>query len=68
LLTADGKVYQMAGELAANNNAKIVPHMSHTVTVTGDVTTKDGMMMIAARDVNIVAKSNSSGGLRPAEQ
>lgn len=54
LLTSDGKVYQFAGGLVANNNAKIAPHLTHTVTVTGDVTEKDGMMMIAASEVKMV--------------
>src|SRR5438093_7888123 len=31
LLTTDGKVYTIAGDLAASNNAKLVPHVSHTV-------------------------------------
>src|SRR5919197_4568377 len=48
LLTADGKVYQVTGALAAEKNAKLVPHMSHTVEITGDVTEKDGKWMIAA--------------------
>ena len=34
----DGKVYQITGELAANMNEKIVPHVAHTVEITGDVT------------------------------
>ena len=34
LLTADGKVYQITGALAADMNAKIVPHVAHTVEVT----------------------------------
>jgi hypothetical protein len=54
LLTADGKVYQFAGGLVANNNAKIAPHVTHTVTVTGEITDKDGMPMIAANDVTMV--------------
>ena len=33
-LTADGKVYQITGDLAANMNAKIVPHVAHTVEIT----------------------------------
>ena len=36
------------GGLAADNNAKMVPHMSHTVSITGDVSEKDGKMMIMA--------------------
>jgi hypothetical protein len=54
LLTADGKVYQFAGGLVANNNAKIAPHVTHRVTVTGEITEKDGMPMIAANNVTMV--------------
>src|SRR5947208_3271096 len=36
LLTSDGKVYEIAGGLAENNNAKLVPHIAHTVEITGD--------------------------------
>ena len=56
ILTAGGKVYQVAGELAAHNNAKIVPHLAHTVTVTGDVTQKDGMTMISSSALTMVKK------------
>src|SRR5262245_33759735 len=45
VLTAEGKVYQVTGDLAANKNEKLVVHMTHTVEVTGDVTTTpDGTM------------------------
>ena len=54
LLTADGKVYRIAGGLAANNNAKLVPHMNHTVEITGDVTEKAGKVQIAANDLKMV--------------
>jgi hypothetical protein len=54
LLTADGKVYRIAGGLAANNNAKLVPHMNHTVEITGDVTEKDGKVQIAASELKMV--------------
>jgi hypothetical protein len=56
LLTSDGKVYEITGGLAASNNAKIIPHVSHTVEVTGDVTEKDGKMMIAADTLTMVSK------------
>lgn len=56
IVATDGKVYQFAGGLVANNNAKIAPHLAHTVTVTGDVTEKDGMTMLAANDVMMVKK------------
>jgi hypothetical protein len=55
LLTADGKVYQLAGGIVANNNARAVPYLGHTVTVTGDVSeTKEHMMMIAADDAKLI--------------
>lgn len=54
LLTADGKVYRIAGGLAANKNAKLVPHMNHTVEITGDVTEKDGKVQIAANELKMV--------------
>ena len=56
ILTEDGKLYQLAGGLAADNNAKIVPHVSHTVEVTGEVTEKDGKMIIAADTLKMIKK------------
>jgi hypothetical protein len=55
LLTADGKTYQIAGGLAANNNAKLWPVLGHTVTITGDVQTVEGMPTMVADDVKDVA-------------
>lgn len=48
LLTADGKVFRIAGGLAANKNAKLIAHMNHTVEITGDVIEKDGKVQIVA--------------------
>jgi hypothetical protein len=56
LLTADGKVYTVTGDLAANNNAKLVPHMSHKVELTGDVTEKGSTMTIAATNLKMISK------------
>jgi len=56
LLTSDGKVYEITGGLAASNNAKIIPHITHTVEVTGDVTEKGGKMLIAADTLTMVSK------------
>src|SRR5689334_6434703 len=53
LLTADGKIYQIGGPLAADHNAKLVPHVAHTVEITGDVTEKDGKLMIAGDAVRM---------------
>ena len=56
LLTADGKVYAVTGDLAANNNAKLVPHMSHKVELTGDVTETGGTLTIAATNLKMISK------------
>jgi hypothetical protein len=56
ILTSSGKVYQFAGGLLANHRAKIVPHLTHTVTVTGEVTKMDGLMVITANDLQMVSK------------
>jgi hypothetical protein len=54
LLTTAGKVYRVTGGLATDNNAKLVPYMTHTVTITGDVGEKDGNMIIAANNLRII--------------
>ena len=56
LLTTDAKVYRITGGLAADNNAKLVPHISHTVAITGDVLTKDGSMSITADALKMISR------------
>jgi hypothetical protein len=56
VLTDDGKVYTVKGGLAADNNAKLVAHMGHTVSITGDVTTTGGAMSIAASELKMVSR------------
>jgi hypothetical protein len=56
ILTDDGKVYELTGGLAADKNAKIVPHVAHTVEVTGDVTEKDGKMSIASDSLKMLSR------------
>jgi hypothetical protein len=52
VLTSDGKVYHITGDYHAQNNAKLYPHiLAKSVTVTGDVTEKDGQMWLNATDV-----------------
>src|SRR5262245_55117886 len=55
LLTSDGKLYQLEGGLVANNNEKLAPHISHTVTITGETSEKSGMTMLAASDLKMVS-------------
>ena len=60
LVTEKGEVYEVMtmGGLAGENNAKLVPHMSHTVTLTGDVVdSKDKKTkMIHATALKMVSK------------
>jgi hypothetical protein len=56
LLTSEGKVYEITGDLAANNNEKLVPHVAHTIEVTGDVSEKDGKTMIAGANMKMISK------------
>jgi len=56
LLTSDGKVYTVKGGLAADNNAKLVAHMGHTVSITGDVTSTNGAMSITATELKMVSR------------
>jgi hypothetical protein len=56
LLTTDGKVYTVKGGLAAENNAKLVAHMGHTVSITGDVATANGATTITASELTMVSK------------
>jgi len=56
LLTDDGKVYVLAGGLAAEKNAKIVPHIAHVVEVTGDVTEADGKMTITSDALKMISR------------
>ena len=57
LVTSDGKVYQISGDLASNKNEKLVGHMTHTVEITGEVTkASDGTMQIAATGLKMISK------------
>jgi hypothetical protein len=60
LVTEKGEVYEVMtmGSLAGENNAKLVPHMSHTVTLTGDVVdSKDKKTkMIHATALKMISK------------
>ena len=56
LLTTDGKVYMVKGGLAAENNAKLVAHMGHTVSITGDVMTASSATTITASELKMVSK------------
>ena len=54
LVTSDG-VYMVMGDLTKDNNAQLVPHMSHIVELTGEVSEKDGHKMITATALKMIS-------------
>lgn len=54
LVTSDG-VYMVMGDLTKDNNAQLVPHMSHIVELTGEVSEKDGHKMITASALKMIS-------------
>ena len=58
LVTPTGDVYDVKGEVAADMNAKLVPHMSHTMALTGEVTDVKGVKTITvpAAGLKMVSK------------
>src|SRR5260221_12736144 len=55
LLTSEGKVYEISGGLAADKNAKLIPHIAHTVEITGDGMDHRGMMIISADALKMIS-------------
>ena len=55
LVTEKGDVYMLAGQVAADNNAALVPHMSHTVEATGEITEADGVKTLTTDAVEHVS-------------
>jgi hypothetical protein len=58
LVTPKGEVYDVTGDLAADKNAKLLAHMSHTVALTGEVTDAKGTKSITttATSLKMVSK------------
>src|SRR5689334_3180180 len=56
ILAADGKVYSISGDYAANKNEKLIPYVAETVTVEGAVTEKDGKKWV---NITSIKKADS---------
>ena len=50
IMTADA-IYIVTGDFAANSNAKLLDFVAKSVTVTGDVTEKDGQKTINVKTI-----------------
>ena len=56
LVTDTGEVYVVAGNMTKNNNARLVPHMSHKVVMVGSLGVQDGKKAIYASGLKPVSK------------
>jgi hypothetical protein len=56
ILTADGTVYSITGDYAANKNEKLIPYVAETVVVEGTVTEKDGKKSV---DITSIKKADA---------
>ncbi len=52
ILTADA-IYEVTGDYAANNNAKLLDFVAKQVVVTGEVTEKDGKKLLAVKSIKL---------------
>ncbi len=55
VLTAAGKVYQLAGPALGENNASVVPLIGRMVTATGEVVERDGVRILTASQLTAVS-------------
>ena len=51
ILTSEGKLYELAGPVLAGNNAQLIAHLGQTVTITGEVSVKEGTTFLNASDL-----------------
>ena len=55
LVTSDGVLYIVTGDLTKDSNAQLVPHLSHTVELSGVVSDQDGKKSIAAKSLKMAS-------------
>jgi len=56
LVTEKGEVYIVAGDLAKDNNARLVRHMSHKVALQGSLGVNNGTKTILAAAIKTISK------------
>jgi hypothetical protein len=50
-ILTDDAIYEVTGDFAANNNAKLLDFVAKSVTVTGEVTEKDGKKLLNVKTI-----------------
>jgi hypothetical protein len=56
LVTEAGEVYLVGGQLAKNNNERLIKHMSHTVSLQGSLGVDNGTKTILASAMKMISK------------
>lgn len=56
VVAEDGKVYSITGDLTAENNAKLVPHVGHVVAITGAVATTGDTATITGTALKMISR------------
>jgi hypothetical protein len=46
VIAPDGKIYHLSRVVTSDNNAELIQYLGHTVTVTGNVSQKDGQFFL----------------------
>ena len=46
VVAPDGKIYHLSRVVTSDNNAELIQYVGHTVTVTGNVSQKDGQFFL----------------------
>ena len=56
VLTDGDGLFKFIGDYTENNNAKLIPHITHTVSITGDTMDMGGKMMVHGSELKMVSK------------
>jgi hypothetical protein len=52
----DDAVYEVTGDFTANNNARLLDFIAKAVTLTGDVTERDGKQLLNVKTIRVTEK------------
>ena len=52
----DNAIYEVSGDFTANNNARLLDFVAKAVTITGEVTERDGKKLLNVRTIRVTDK------------
>jgi predicted lipoprotein with Yx(FWY)xxD motif len=53
----DDTIYEVTGDFTANRNAKLLDFVAKSVTITGEVTERDGKKLLNIKTIRVTSKS-----------